>query len=148
MKYAVSRCYIFTDDSVWFMDNMLSLCDVWKGPSYVNSNISVSSMFNNGKFYPKYYFLRYRNSHSKRFSEVLIAKSLLWISIHQSTKSTTRYNICNILEEHPKTLLKMFLMTSQTNVLKTLFLSIFFKMHFYIAFLIFSILTISKHTNM
>ena len=46
----------------WFMDNLLCLCDVWKGQSYVNANVSISSIFNNGQFYLKYYFLRHWNS--------------------------------------------------------------------------------------
>ena len=43
------------------MDNLLSLCNVWKGRSYVDSNVSVSSIFSNGQFYIKYYFLRQKN---------------------------------------------------------------------------------------
>ena len=50
------------------MGNLLCLCDAWKGRSYTNANVSVSSIFNNGQFYLKYYFLRDRNSPSKRFS--------------------------------------------------------------------------------
>ena len=52
-NFTVSRCYIFPDGSVWLMDNLLCLCDVWKGRSYVNSNVSISSIFNNGQFYLK-----------------------------------------------------------------------------------------------
>ena len=43
MKYAISCCYIFPDGSVWFMDNLLCLCDLWKGCSYINAKVSVSS---------------------------------------------------------------------------------------------------------
>ena len=50
------------------MDNLLCLYDAWKGRSYINANVSVSLIFNNGQFYVKYYFLRDRNSPSKRFS--------------------------------------------------------------------------------
>ena len=39
----------------------------------------------------------------------VIARSLFLIFIHQNTKSTTVLNIYNILEEHSKALLKMFL---------------------------------------
>ena len=53
LNFTVSRCYIFPDGSVWLMDNLLCLCDVWKGRSYVNSNVSISSIFNNGQFYLK-----------------------------------------------------------------------------------------------
>ena len=49
--------------ATWFMDNLLCLCDMWKCRSYVNVIVSVSSIFNNGQFY-----LRHRNSLSKRFS--------------------------------------------------------------------------------
>ena len=58
----------FPDGSAWFMDNLLCLCDVWKGRSYVNANVSVSSIFSNGQFCLKCCFLRHRNSSSKRFS--------------------------------------------------------------------------------
>ena len=44
---------LFFQMVVWFMDNLLCLCDVWKGRSYVNTNVSVSSIFNNGHFYLK-----------------------------------------------------------------------------------------------
>ena len=53
LKYSISRCYIFSNGSVWFMDNLLCLCDAWKGRSYVNTNAFVSSIFNNGQFYLK-----------------------------------------------------------------------------------------------
>ena len=70
------------------MDNLLRLYDVWKGRSYVNANFSVSSIFNNGQFYLKYYFLRHRNS---PLEEIL----------------PTVLNIYSILEEYPKVLLKL-----------------------------------------
>ena len=78
-----------------------------KRSAICNANVSVFSIFNNGQFYLKYYCLRHRNSPSKRFSYVSIATSPIFI--HQNTKSTTGYNIYNILEESPKALLKMFL---------------------------------------
>ena len=40
------NCIIFPNGSVWFMENLLCLCDIWKGASYVNVNVSVSSIFN------------------------------------------------------------------------------------------------------
>ena len=46
----------------WFMDNLLCLCDMWKGLSSVNFNFSVSLIFNNDQIYFRYYFLRPRNS--------------------------------------------------------------------------------------
>ena len=110
LKYAISRCYIFPDGSVWFMGNLVCLCDVPNGWSYLNIKVSVSSIFNCDHFYFKYYFLRYWNSLSKRFSKESIATSLFSIFIHQSTKSTsTGLNIYSILGKHPKALLKMFL---------------------------------------
>ena len=54
--------------SKWFMDNFLCLCDEWKVRSYVNVKFSASSIFSNGSFYLKYYFLRHSNFPSKRFS--------------------------------------------------------------------------------
>ena len=69
LKYAIFRCYISPDGSVWFMDNLLCLRDVWKSRSYVNSNVSISLIFNNGQFYLNYYFLHHRNPPVlKRFS--------------------------------------------------------------------------------
>ena len=109
LKYTISRWYIFSDGSVWFMDNLLCLCDVRKGRSYVNANVYIFSISSNGQSYLKYYFLCHRSSPTKRFSQVLIPKSLFSIFIHQNTKITTGFNIHVILEERPKTLLKMFL---------------------------------------
>ena len=57
VEYTISRCHIFPNDSVWLMGKLLCLCNMWKGRSYVNANVSVSSIFNNGQFYLKYYFL-------------------------------------------------------------------------------------------
>ena len=88
------------------MDSLLYLCNMGKGWSYVNTNVSVSSILINGQFYLKYYFLRHRNPPSKRSA---IATSLFLIFIHQNTKSTAGLNIYSILEEQPKALLKMFL---------------------------------------
>ena len=47
---------------------VLCLCDVWKRRSYVNSNVSDSSIFKCGHFYVKYYFLHHIDSPLKRFS--------------------------------------------------------------------------------
>ena len=108
LKYTISLWYIFPDGSVWFMDILLCLCYVWKGRSYVNANVYVSSISSNGQFFLKYYFLCHRSSPSKRFSQVSIATSLFSIFIHQNTKITTGFNIHVILEERPKILLKIF----------------------------------------
>ena len=92
----------------WFMDNLLCLCNMWKGRSYTNENVSVSSIFNNGQFYLKYYLPCHRNLPSKRLSKA-IATSLFSIFIHQNIKSTTSLNIYNILEKYPKALLRLCL---------------------------------------
>ena len=47
---------------------LLCLCDAWNDRSYVNVNVSFSSIFNNDQFYLKYYYLGHRNSHLKWFS--------------------------------------------------------------------------------
>ena len=104
----------------WFMDSSLCHCDVWKGQSYVNANVSVYSIFKNGHFYLKYYFPCHRKSPSKRFNQVSIATCLFSIFIHKNTKNTIGLNIYSnsILEERSKALLKMFLIywRRQTNV--------------------------------
>ena len=84
------------------MDNLLCLCNMWKGRSYTNENVSVSSIFNNGQFYLKYYLPCHRNLPSKRFSKASIATSLFPIFIYQNIKSTTSLNIYNILEKYPR----------------------------------------------
>ena len=89
MKYAISRCYIFPDGSVWLMDNLLCLCDVWKGRSYVNSNVSVSSIFNNGQFYLKYYFLHHRNPLSFREIQLSVNCYVSVLIFHQNAKTIT-----------------------------------------------------------
>ena len=43
----------------WLMGNLLYLSDVWKGRSYVNANVSVSTIFENSQFYLKYQLLRH-----------------------------------------------------------------------------------------
>ena len=111
LKYSIPRCYIFPNGSVWFIDNLLCLSDVWKGRSYVNANVSVSvsSIFSSCEFYLKYYFLRHRNSSSKRFNYVSIATPLFSVFIQQNTKSTTGPNIYSFPEELPKAFIEMFL---------------------------------------
>ena len=48
-------CFIFQGGSIWFMDNLLYLCDVWECQSYINGKVSAS------QFSFKCYFLRHRN---------------------------------------------------------------------------------------
>ena len=43
------------------MDNLLYLCNVWKGRSYAIVNVSTSFILKYGQFYLKYYFLSHRN---------------------------------------------------------------------------------------
>ena len=119
MKYAISFCYIFPYSSVWFMDNLLCLCNVWKGWSYANADVSVWRIFINGQFYLKYYFLRHRNSPSKRFIKLSTATSLFSILIHQNTKSTTGLNIYSILEDPLKALLNVSYWFGLTNLTET-----------------------------
>ena len=102
LNYAIYRCCIFQNGSVWVMGNLLYLCDVCKCWSWKNVNVSVSSILNNGLFYLKYYFLRHRNSPSKRFIWVSVAKTLFSIFI-------PGLNIYSVLEELPKVLFKIFL---------------------------------------
>ena len=66
LKYAISRCYIFLDGSVWFLDNLLRLCDLWKGRSGVNGNVFLSPIFKNGHFCLKCHFLCHRNFPRRR----------------------------------------------------------------------------------
>ena len=40
-----------TDGSLLFMNNLVCLCDVWKGRPYVNAKASLSSIFNIGQSY-------------------------------------------------------------------------------------------------
>ena len=111
LEYAISRCYIFPNGYVWFIDNFLCLSDVWKGRSYVNANVSVSvsSIFSSCEFYLMHCFLRHRNSPLKRFNCVSIATPLFSVFIQQNTKSTTGTNIYSFPEELPKALIEMFL---------------------------------------
>ena len=58
-KFEVSN-FSLLHFSRWFclVNGQLAMClRQVKGRSYVNSNVSVSSMFNNGQFYLKHYFL-------------------------------------------------------------------------------------------
>ena len=151
MKYIISRSYIFPNGSVWFMNNLLSPCDMWNCRSYVNANVSVSLIFNNGDFYLKYYFFRYRNSTSKSFSLISKAIPLFSIFIHQNTKSIAGNNIHSVLEECLKAILKMFLndvnrLTLPKRLQDVIFCAYFSKCKFYIV--VFSILTIGRHINM
>ena len=132
MKYTIYRCYIFPDGSVWLIDNLLCLCDVWKGRSYVNSNVSVSSIFSNGQFYRNYYFVHPSLRDPTNFTKML--KSLqffIFIALGGTCQSL------------PK---NVPYWGQQTEVSETSFSSIFFKMVFYI--IVLSILAIGKHIDM
>ena len=70
------------------MDNLLRLCNMWKGRSFVNADVSVSSIFNNGQFYLKYYFLRHWNFPLKEIQ--LTANCYVsFILFHQNAKNKT-----------------------------------------------------------
>ena len=88
------------------MDNLLYICDVRNGRSYINANVSVSTIFNNGQFFLKYYFLHDRISPLEEIQLVSITTSLFSIFIHQNTKGATVLYIYSILKERPKALLK------------------------------------------
>ena len=109
MKYTISHCYIFPDDSLWFLNDLLRLCDALKCQSYENANFLVSSIFKNGQFYFKYYFPSQRNFPLAEIQVSANFKSLFSIFIHQNTKSAGVIYVYNIFEERPKALLKMFL---------------------------------------
>ena len=103
-----------------------------KGRSYINFNVSVSSIFNNGQFYLKYYFLHHRSS-------PLIA---IQLSVNCYV-SILNFHLGGRSQSPPKNIPYR---SQQTDVTKTSFLSIFFNMLFYIV--AFSILTVGKHIDM
>ena len=114
LKYAISRCYIFPDGSVWLMDNLLCLCDVWKGPSYVKSNVSVSSIFNEGHFYIKSYFLHHRNPLPLPLREIQLSVNcyLSVVIFQQNAKTITVRYIHSTWRNVPRPSLKCSLLTS------------------------------------
>ena len=93
------------------MDNLLCLFDVWKGRSYVNANVSVSSISNNGQFYLKHLFHRHRNLSSKKFSWHKCQLTLLYsqFSFTRILKTLTVLYIYSILKEYPRASVQMFL---------------------------------------
>ena len=112
LKYAISHCYIFSDASVWLMDNLLCLCDMWKDWPYVNSTITVSSIFNNVQLYRKYYFLHHRNpsplptlpSPNPPLKEIQLSV-ICYVSVlifHQNAKTITFLYICSTWRNVPK----------------------------------------------
>ena len=126
MKYATSRCYIFPDGSVWLMDHLLCLCNVWKGRSYVNSNVSVSSIFDNGQFYLKYYFLYHRNPPFKEIQ--LSVNCYVSVLILTSMLNLLQFFIFIALGRTSQSLPKnVSYWRQQTDVTETSFLSIVFK---------------------
>ena len=71
------------------MDNLLCLCDVWKGRSYVNSNVSVFSTFNNGQFYLKYYFLHHRTTPALKEIQLSVNCYVSVLIFHKNAKTIT-----------------------------------------------------------
>ena len=126
------------------MDNLLCLCDVWNGLSDINANVSISTIFKNGQFLLEYYFLHHRNL---PFEENLLSDNYYFsiLNFHsENTKGTTILYIYSIWEERLKAFLKVFLIDWRYwDILKTSFLSMFFKMLLYIV--VFSISSMGKH---
>ena len=50
----------FSQMAVWFMGNLIYLCDMWKSRSYVSSSVSVSSIFKS-QFLLNYHFSCHKN---------------------------------------------------------------------------------------
>ena len=90
------------------MDNLLCLFDVWKGQSYVNANIFVSSIFSMVSCIVSTTFSVKEIPLEEIHLNVNCQTSPFSIFIHQNTKSTTGLDIYNILEENCKALLNMF----------------------------------------
>ena len=92
----------FPRGSVWLIDNLQCLWDVWKSRSYANSNVSVSLVFSNGQFYLKYYF-PYRR-HPPPFKEIQLSVNC-YVSVlifHQNVKSIAFLYIYNTCGNVPK----------------------------------------------
>ena len=138
----------FSDGSVWLMDNFLCFYDVWIGQSYANFNVSVSSIFSNGQFYLKHYFLHHRNLFPlKRFSQVSIARSPF--SFFTKILKRFQFFIFTALGGTSQILPKnipCWRQQTDKRLTEISFLSIFFKMLFYI--IVFSILAIGKQIDM
>ena len=132
--------------SVWLMDNLVCLCDVWKGRSYVNSHVSVSSIFNNGQFYLKYYFLHHRNPLSFREIQLSVNCYVSVLIFHQNAKTITVLYTYSTWRNVPKLPKNVPYWRQQTDVTKMSFLNVFLKMLFYI--IVFWILAVGKHINM
>ena len=60
------------------MKNLICICVMWKGQSYVNANVSVSSIFKNGQFFLKYHFLCHRRFPHKRFRDSGLLRMPFW----------------------------------------------------------------------
>ena len=146
------------------MDNLLCLCYVRKSWSYVNSSVSVSSIFINGQFYLKYYFLHHRITeipsspplslslpHTHTLKEIQLSVNC-YVSVlifHQNAKTITvlQFFIFIALGGTSQSLPKNVpYWRQQADVIETSFLSIFLKILFCI--IIFSILVIGKHIDM
>ena len=95
----------FLGGSARLMNNSLCLCDVRKGRSYVNSNVSVSSIFNNGQFYLKYYFLHHRNPPALSPLKEIQLSVNCYVSVfifHQNAKTITFLYIYRAWRNVPK----------------------------------------------
>ena len=95
----------FLGGSAWLMKNSLCLCDARKGRSYVNSNVSVSSIFNNGQFYLKYYFLHRRNPPALSPLKEIQLSVNCYVSVfifHQNAKTITFLYIYRTWRNVPK----------------------------------------------
>ena len=92
------------------MNIFLCLCDVWKGQSSVNVNVSVCSIFKNDQFNLKYHFLFHINLLLEEIQQKCkLLRLYSQFSFTKNINSTTVLYIYNILEERPKALLKVFL---------------------------------------
>ena len=87
---------------VWFMGNLMCLCEILKCRSYLNANVSVSSIFRNVQFFLKYHFLCHRNFPLEEIHLSVNCYISIFILIRENTKNFTVLCICNILEQHPK----------------------------------------------
>ena len=123
-----------------FMDNALYLCNIWKGRSWVNANVSVSSIFNNDQFYLRYYFLRQRTPPRKdsaksqllrlysKFSFIKVLKALQVLIFTTFWRNVTRPSqICALLTSTDWTYRDILQRSFSSIFLKCVFISLFFQ---------------------
>ena len=60
------------------MKNLICVCVMWNGQSYANDNVSVSSIFKNGLFFPNYHFLCHKSFPHKRFKDSRRLQTPIW----------------------------------------------------------------------